>query len=60
MELSLSANGTIVEAYAQDVKGLTSVNGSFTFGHAVVPEPTTALLLGLGLLAGWRASRDRL
>jgi hypothetical protein len=39
VNLTLSANGTIVEAYANDVKGLTSVSGSFT-----LPEPSGAML----------------
>jgi hypothetical protein len=48
---------TIVEAYGNDVQGLTSVSGSFTF-HTV-PEPTTALLIGFGLVGLTMAGRRK-
>jgi hypothetical protein len=56
MELSLLANGTIVEAYTNDVKGLTSVSGGFP---PYVPEPTTALLIGFGLVGLTVAGRRK-
>lgn len=58
MNLTLNANGTIVEAYANDVAGSYTTSGAFTFGHAV-PEPTTALLIGFGLVGLTMAGRRK-
>jgi hypothetical protein len=49
LDLSLSAGGTIVRANGINVTSSTQANGSFTFLTAI-PEPTTALLIGSGVL----------
>jgi hypothetical protein len=58
MNLTLNANGTIVESYTNDVAGSYTTTGAFTFGHAV-PEPTTALLIGFGLVGLTMAGRRK-
>jgi hypothetical protein len=64
-DLALLGNGstgmqTQVGGFPVDVQGSTTVSGSYVFGLPVVPEPTTALLIGFGLvgltLAGRRQS----
>jgi len=54
IDLTLGANGAIVESYGNNVTSTTTTSGSFT----LIPEPTTALLIGFGLaglaLAGRR------
>jgi hypothetical protein len=59
MQLTLAARGTIVEAYTNDVAGITTTSGTFTFGPAVVPEPITALLVGLSLVGLTVAGRRK-
>lgn len=48
IDLTLNANGTIVEAFTLDEKGNTPTTGTFTV--ETIPEPTTALLIGFGLV----------
>jgi len=57
IDLTLNANGTIVEAYTVDVSGTTTTSGQFIVNTAVVPEPTTALLIGFGLVGLTLAGR---
>jgi hypothetical protein len=56
LDVTLNAEGTIVEAYTNQVAGSTPVTGSFTFG---VPEPTTAMLIGFGLVGLAMAGRRK-
>jgi hypothetical protein len=56
LDVTLGAEGTIVEAYTNQVASQTAVSGSFTFG---VPEPTTAMLIGFGLVGLAMAGRRK-
>lgn len=54
LDLTFAAAGTVMQVNNTDVQGSTTTSGSFT----IIPEPTTALLIGFGLaglaLAGRR------
>jgi hypothetical protein len=56
VDLTLNAGGTIVNAYGNDFKGSATATGSYVFG---VPEPTTAVLIGFGLVGLTIASRRK-
>jgi hypothetical protein len=56
IELTLLGNGsTVVSVGGADISSTTGISGSYTF----VPEPTTALLIGFGLVGLTLAGRRR-
>lgn len=55
IELTLDAAGTIVQVNDADISGGVTTAGTFTI--STVPEPTTALLIGFGLVGLTLAGR---